>query len=128
LAELSGVAAPNISAYESGRRRASAAMRDRLFGAMTKPSERLRTHRTQVCELIAQHGAMAPRVFGSVARGTDRPSSDIDILVRVPPEAAWSFGALKPALERVLGTPVDLISEGGLKPKHDSILREAVPL
>jgi len=128
LSELSGVAQSNISAYESGRRTASPAMLQRLSEAMIRPSERLRQHRHAAHAIITRLGGRNPRVFGSIARGTDTPKSDVDLLVSVPPEAAWGFLSLSRELEELLGVPVHVVSEGGLKDKHVAILAEAIPL
>ncbi|MDR0592997.1 MAG: XRE family transcriptional regulator [Bifidobacteriaceae bacterium] len=128
LAALTGVAASNVSAYETGRRRASPAMRRRLLAAATLPSQRLAAHREGALALIARRGGENPRVFGSVATGRETPSSDIDLLVRVPPERAWDSVALRPELEELLGVRVDLVSEGGLQARHQDILDQAVPL
>jgi predicted nucleotidyltransferase len=128
LARLTGIAASNLSAYEAGKRRASPAMERRLRDALTRPSERLRQHRTEVLEVVKAHGAENPRVFGSVTRGEDGPGSDVDLLVRVDPVNAWRFVSLASALEELLGVPVDVVSEGGLKGKHAALLAQAVPL
>ena len=40
----------------------------------------LQSKRAQILTIAARHGARKVRVFGSVARGTARPSSDIDFL------------------------------------------------
>ena len=69
-------------------------------------------------------------VYGSVARGTASPDSDIDLIAESPPGTS-SFGFLrfKRLIEQVLGREVDLIDYGGLKPKvDDDIRREAVLL
>jgi predicted nucleotidyltransferase/DNA-binding XRE family transcriptional regulator len=128
LAELAGIAASNLSAYESGKRTASPAMIARIRRAMARPSDRLREHRTEVLELIARNGGENPRVFGSVARGEDTPSSDLDILVAVRPDAAWTFVSTSRELSELLGVNVDVVTEGGLGEKHRCILAEAVPL
>ncbi|GAA1871888.1 helix-turn-helix domain-containing protein [Myceligenerans crystallogenes] len=128
LAEATGVAQSNISAYESGRRTASAAMVERLRHAMRRPAVVLEEHRSEIREVIARHGARNARVFGSVARREDTPSSDLDILVSVPRGAAWTFGRIAPELEELLGVHVDVVSEGGLGERHRQILDEAVPL
>ena len=69
-------------------------------------------------------------VFGSVARGTPGPDSDIDLIVESPPgTSSFAFLRFKQLIERVLGREVDLIDYGGLKPKlDDDIRREAVLL
>jgi len=92
------------------------------------PSQLLAEHRDEVKAAINQCGAEDPRVFGSVARGTDTPGSDLDLLVRVPVENAWSFVSLRPKLIEILGIDVDVVSENGLTSKHRRILDEAVPL
>lgn len=93
----------------------------------TLPSEVLRARRADVLDMILKHGGSNPRVFGSVARGTDTPESDIDILIELPPERAWGFASV-PKLSEMLGMPVDVVIESSLKPKHAAILREARPL
>ena len=128
LARLAGIAQANLSGIESGARPASGAMLERLRRAMCRPSQALADHRAEVLAIIEECGAEDPRVFGSVARGSDVPGSDLDILVRVPPENAWRFVGLRPRLERVLGVNVDVVSEGGLTPKHRQILDEAAAL
>jgi predicted nucleotidyltransferase/DNA-binding XRE family transcriptional regulator len=128
LAELAGIAPSNLSAYESGRRAASPAMIARIRRATVRPSDRLRAHRDEVARIVERNGGRNPRVFGSVARGEDTPASDLDLLVTVPPEAAWTFVSTGRELSELLGVHVDVVSEGGLKEKHRAILDEAVPL
>jgi predicted nucleotidyltransferase len=70
-------------------------------------------------------------VFGSVARGEDRPDSDVDLLVDLPPGLGLlGLGRLLDDLERVLeGTRVDLVPTTDLKPDvRERVEREAVPL
>jgi len=47
--------------------------------------ELLRTRREEFELLLDRYGATGPRLFGSVARGTAHPGSDIDILVEMDP-------------------------------------------
>ncbi|MBD8079948.1 helix-turn-helix domain-containing protein [Cellulosimicrobium arenosum] len=128
LAELVGIAASNLSAYESGKRHASPAMNERIRRAMIRPSDRLRAHRDDVRTVIDRNGGTNPRVFGSVARGDDTPASDLDIVVDVRPEDAWRFVSTARELSEMLGIHVDLVTERGLRAKHRDILDEAVPL
>lgn len=69
-------------------------------------------------------------VFGSVARATASPDSDIDLIVESPPgTSSFELLRFKQLIEQVLGRKVDLIDYGGLKPKlDDDIRREAVLL
>lgn len=56
------------------------------------------------------------RVFGSVARGEDGPDSDLDILADLPPDLGLlGLGRVQADLERIVGTPVDLIPAQDLK-------------
>jgi predicted nucleotidyltransferase len=69
-------------------------------------------------------------VFGSVARRTASPDSDIDLIVESPPgTSSFEFLRFKQLIEQVLGREIDLIDYGGLKPKvDDDIRREAALL
>ncbi|WP_166844743.1 XRE family transcriptional regulator [Isoptericola sp. BMS4] len=128
LAELAGIAASNLSAYESGKRPVSPAMIERIRRAMVRPSDRLRQHHDEVRAVIRRNGGKNPRLFGSVARGDDTPSSDVDLIVEVRPEDAWRFVSTARELSALLGVHVDVVTDGGLRPKHRDILDEAVPL
>lgn len=93
-------------------------------------SDLLAQKKHEIERLAASHGAYDVRVFGSAARGTERPQSDVDILVKL--EAGRSLldhVALKQGLEDLLGCPVDVVVEGGISPYLENrILSEAVPL
>lgn len=74
-----------------------------------------------------EFGVTSMSVFGSVARGTNKPDSDVDILVEMPPKILM-MSALKRYLESLLSTSVDLIRcHSHLSPKflnqisHDAI-------
>ena len=130
LAERSGVAQPNIAAYERGSRRPSAEMLQRLASAATpRPSVALAAQRSSVEDLLRKHHARSAKVFGSVARGDDKPGSDLDLLVVFEPDASlFDMIGLEQELEDLLGVEVDVVSEGGLRPSHARIREEAVPL
>ena len=80
--------------------------------------------------LVADLGYTRLAVFGSVARGTASPDSDIDLIVESPSgTSSFEFLRFKQLIEQVLGREVDLIDYGGLKPKiDDDIRREAALL
>lgn len=80
--------------------------------------------------LAAELGYARLGVFGSVARGSAGPDSDIDLIVESPAEtSSFEFLRFKKLVEQVLGREVDLIDYGGLKPKlDDDIRRETVLL
>ena len=127
LADLSGVAQPNIAAYENGTRRPSAKMLARLAAAAKpRPSLVLAKHRATIERIARQHKALDVKVFGSAARGDDLPGSDIDLLVRFAADASlFDQVGLAQDLEDALGVGVDVVSEGGLRLGHDHIRREA---
>lgn len=84
-----------------------------------------------VLKALAVHlGFKRLAVFGSVARASARPDSDVDLIVESPPgTSSFEFLRFKQLIEQVLGREVDLIDYGGLKPKLDNdIRREAVLL
>ena len=67
-------------------------------------------------------------IFGSYARGQQKKSSDIDILVKFDPNATlFDFVGLGNYLEEKLKIKVDVVSEGGIRPElRDSILKGVV--
>ena len=86
--------------------------------------------RDDILDIAAKHGAYNVRLFGSVARGEDRPDSDVDLLVDVGvTTSSWFPAGLMLDLEEILGRPVEIVTEKGLNPHlREHVLREAVPL
>src|SRR3989304_4961549 len=44
-------------------------------------------HRGEIKAIVARHRGRSVAIFGSVARGDERPGSDIDFLVELDPDA-----------------------------------------
>ena len=90
----------------------------------------LGARRDEVLRLAAKHGARNVRIFGSVARGEADATSDLDFLIELEPgRNLLDMGGLLMDLQSLLGRPVDVISEKGLRPSiRARVLREAVPL
>jgi predicted nucleotidyltransferase len=67
-------------------------------------------------------------IFGSVARGTHRKTSDVDILVEFNrPIGLFEFARLKFYLEKLLQREVDLVTPDAIrKEMRETILREAI--
>ena len=64
-------------------------------------------------------GVRHAAVFGSVARGGDRPESDVDILVEVDPaivRSIFAYGGIQQSLESWLKRSVDLAGKDRLRP------------
>jgi uncharacterized protein len=136
LATRAGVTQSVISAYESGHRQPSipalAALvdaagyelamslrrRPRRLGRLSGPvGRRVRRRRNDLVAAAAAHGVKNLRVFGSVARGEDRPDSDVDLLADLPPGLSlFGLGRVEANLEAILGSRVDLIPAADLKP------------
>jgi len=82
----------------------------------------------QLAELCRRYGIAQLSVFGSVARGDDRPDSDIDLLyVRIPGnDLGMSYFALQEDLEKLFGRTIDLVPKDGLhRVIRDQVLADA---
>jgi predicted nucleotidyltransferase len=69
-------------------------------------------------DLRAQ-GVAHAALFGSVARGDDRPDSDIDILVDLDPAIVvtiFDYAGVKDFIADMFDRPVDAVSRESLKP------------
>lgn len=90
--------------------------------------DQLHEMREAIYQAAAQSGARDVRVFGSVARGEERESSDIDFLVTLEPgRTLLDLTRLEVRLEGLLGRPVDVVTEQGLRePVRSTALGEAV--
>jgi predicted nucleotidyltransferase len=94
-----------------------------------KKWELVAKHREAILALAAKHGATDVRIFGSVARGDDDESSDVDVLVKMEEGSSLlDMGELLMDLRDLLGCTVDVISEHkDLRPHfRENILRDAV--
>jgi predicted nucleotidyltransferase len=84
--------------------------------------------RAEILAAAARHGATNVRVFGSVARGDADAASDVDFLVDFEPgRSLFDLAGLLVDLEDLLGHPVDVVTEPGLKARiRQRVLAEAV--
>jgi len=70
---------------------------------------RLRQRRRSILACATLHGASNVRVFGSTARGEDRPDSDVDLVVDLDKGTGlFALEALRRELSEILGVPVDV--------------------
>ena len=89
---------------------------------------RLSELRETIRMVASANGARDVRVFGSVATGEETPESDVDFLVTLDPgRTLLDLARLEVGLEAVLGRPVDVVTEAGLRePVRSDALRDAV--
>lgn len=150
LARRAGTSQATISAYENGAKSPAVATLERILAVtghaldmrakdrqpadLTGPvGSRLRANLRTVRGILGQHGASRPRVFGSVARGTDTEESDLDLLVHMDDQATLiTLSALERELTELLGLRVDVVTDGSVASAdsefRSSVQAEAVPL
>jgi len=94
------------------------------------PETILRLKREEILRIAARRGARNLRIFGSVARGTASPQSDFDFLVDMESgRSLFDLGGLLSDLQDLLGRPVDVVTEAGLRRRiRARVLAEARPL
>lgn len=78
---------------------------------------------------LRERGLASLALFGSVARGTAGPNSDVDVLVDIAPNVRFSLidlVSVQNFLEDRLGRRIDVVTQEGLEPAlRDRVLREA---
>jgi excisionase family DNA binding protein len=117
--------------------------RDAVLGELVRESEtsglyghkavldELREKKDAIHALAEQFGARRLRVFGSVARGEERPDSDIDFVADFPKGYSMFKQRLPLAakLEKLTGRKVELVPEHEMNERmRDAVLKEAVKL
>ena len=86
----------------------------------------------KIVELCKKNKVQELSLFGSRARGDERPDSDFDLLVDFLPNSGitlFEYSRMQIDLEEIIGVKVDLVSKKGLKPYvRDSVLSDAQPI
>ncbi len=84
----------------------------------------------KIKSVLEKRGVTKAAIFGSYARGEQKKSSDIDLLVELPDEMTlFGMGGLKVDLEENVGKKVDLVEYHLLHPLlKDEILKEQIPI
>lgn len=95
-----------------------------------KPSQALAAHRAELRQLVARHGLLRPRVFGSVVHGADTERSDLDLLVDTTPATTLlTLAKLQNEAEDLLGVSVDVQTPESISARfRERALHEAIPL
>lgn len=130
LAERSGVKQPLIAAIERGRRAPSESARAALDAALAmRPSTALAARREEVRDVFDRAGLTEPQVFGSVARGQDGLSSDVDLLVSfTDAHDIVDLLDLEAELEELLTFHVDVVDARAVGAVVERARAEAVAL
>lgn len=94
-----------------------------------RPSIALAKHRDTIRRVVEANRARNPRIFGSVVRGEDTDTSDLDVLVdAISGTTLFDLGAIQIELEETLGVHVDLVTQD-IHPKFRAhVLGEAEPV
>lgn len=82
----------------------------------------------RLAAVCARYGVGRLLIFGSVARGTATPDSDVDVLYELLPGRVlgWEIEQFADELSEVLGRPVDLVSLAALHRRlREPVLAEA---
>ena len=95
-----------------------------------KPSSSLELNRGAVRAIVESHHARNARVFGSVLKGGDTDTSDLDILVEPTHDMTlFDLEAMRQELSELLGVPVDVATPNALPDRtRDAVLAEARPI
>jgi uncharacterized protein len=155
LAARAGTSQPTLARYESGGSLPTLPTLERLLAACghalevravrsSKPARPvtsvrgqldpravlLRRNRHRLLAAARACGVRRVRVFGSLARGTAGPQSDIDLLVDLMPgRTLLDLAAFRRQASEILGTPVDVATLDILKDRiRGEAEDEAVPL
>ncbi len=76
-------------------------------------------------EIREKYGVVILGVFGSYARGEQKETSDVDILIEIERPIGLKFFELWDELEKLLGCEVDLVREKLLREEiRSDVLRE----
>ena len=91
--------------------------------------ELLRAKLPLIRTLATAHHLSTVSVFGSVARGEARHTSDVDLLCgTLPHTTLFDISAFEQDMEMALGYPISVITLGGLTGLDENILKDAIAL
>ena len=93
-------------------------------------SNQIEAIQKKIIPLLKKAGVLRSSVFGSFARGEERPESDVDILIELPDgKTMFDLIKLEEELASTLGKKVDIVTYRSIHHLlRDQILREQVPI
>jgi uncharacterized protein len=118
LAQAAQMSQPNVAAIETGRRIVGPDTLERLLCAADyRPSLPLEKEAEAILAAGLRRGIRNIRVFGSIARGTDHFTSDIDLLAEVDEGRGYFDVAMfQNDVSALTGFPVDVIVDDAARP------------
>jgi hypothetical protein len=86
--------------------------------------------KSDILAIAARHGAANVRLFGSVARGDDSETSDVDLLVSMEKNRSlYDLIGLQQDVQKILNRKVDVLTDKSINSYlQTKILQEAVLL
>jgi predicted nucleotidyltransferase len=92
--------------------------------------DELHHRRRDVLAIAARHGVSRIRVFGSVARGEERPDSDIDLLIDLGDDRGFDdYLTFAEEIEQLFSRRVEIVIDRSLSPHFRPFIeKEAQPL
>jgi len=95
-----------------------------------RPSIALNNYREQIRTIILANHTANVRVFGSVMRGKDSETSDLDLLVDTTTATTlMDIGRIRLELKNLLGVEVDVLTPNSLPDAFRAqVLSESVPV
>ena len=142
LAAESGVSPSTVTRIERGEISPTVSMLERLLRASgheleigVSPSEAaptisdVRAHAETIHEIVQRIGGRDVRLIGSVARGEATPTSDLDLLIDVPPGTGlFTLETMRADLDAALPWSVDVLTSGAARGRMAHVLDDAVAL
>ena len=95
-----------------------------------RPTLAFNQHRDAIRAIALRNRVTNVRVFGSVLRGTDTETSDLDLLVDpTPATSMMDIARIEVELSQLLRVSVDVLTPKGLPEKfRQQVMAEAVPV
>lgn len=86
-------------------------------------------HREEIRAIVARNTGTDVALFGSVARGEERPDSDVDLLAGLAPDASlFDLGRILLDVRDLPGVAVDVVDRRGMLRADSQVLVDAVAL
>ena len=78
-------------------------------------------------DFLTNKGLLNIAVFGSVARGDEKPGSDIDLMVKVPDDMdAFRLAGIQSDLQEILGASVEIVTLKEFNSRFDQSIQKDV--